>query len=105
MNREVAKLSTLSSGKSDKYVYLIGEEIWPSDQRWVIEQAEFTYSPLGKALKNQRKIIEDWGRKQIGAITNQNERLPALTNKNDDDKGNYKEILEELEPERFHETK
>ena len=28
-NREVAKISTLSSGKIDKYEYLAGEEILP----------------------------------------------------------------------------
>ena len=39
---------------SDKYEYFTGEEI-PSDQRRVIEQAKFTYSPLGKALEKQRK--------------------------------------------------
>ena len=31
----------------------------------MIEQAKFTYSPLGKALEKQRKTIEDQGRKQI----------------------------------------
>ena len=33
-----------------KYEYLTGEEILPSDQGRVIEQARFTYSPLGKAF-------------------------------------------------------
>ena len=32
----------------NKYEYLTGEEILPSDQRTVIEQAKFTYSPLGR---------------------------------------------------------
>ena len=36
-DREGAKISTLSSGKVDKYEYLTGEEILPSDQRRVIE--------------------------------------------------------------------
>ena len=30
--------------------YLTGEEILPSDQRRVIEQAKYVYSPLGKAF-------------------------------------------------------
>ena len=47
-NREVAKISALSSGKTDKYEYLTGEEI--------IEQAKFTYSPLGKAFEKKKKI-------------------------------------------------
>ena len=48
-NREVAKISALSSGKTDKYEYLTGEEILPSNQKQIIEQAKFTNSPL---LKN-----------------------------------------------------
>ena len=31
INREVTKISALSSGKIDKYEYLTGEEILPSD--------------------------------------------------------------------------
>ena len=50
INREAAKISALSSGKIDKYEYLTGEEILPSGQTRIIEQAKFTYSPLGKAL-------------------------------------------------------
>ena len=44
INKEAAKISALSSGKIDKYEYLTGEEILPSDQRRVIEQAKLTYS-------------------------------------------------------------
>ena len=58
INREAAKISALSSGKIDKYEFLTGEEILPPDQRRVIEQAKFTYSPLGKAFKKQTKTIE-----------------------------------------------
>ena len=45
INREVAKISALSSGKIDKYEFLTGEEILSSDQRRVIEQTKFIYSP------------------------------------------------------------
>ena len=48
INREAAKISALSSGKIDKYEYLTGEEILPSNKRQVIKQATFAYSPLGK---------------------------------------------------------
>ena len=58
INKEAAKTSALSSGKIDKYEYLTDEEILPSNQGQVIEQAEFTYSLLGKALEKQRK--NDW---------------------------------------------
>ena len=40
-NRWSAKISALSSGKIDKYNYLIGEEILPSTQQQIIEQAKF----------------------------------------------------------------
>ena len=68
INREAAKISALSSGKIDKYEYLTGEEILPSNQQQIIQQAKFTYSPLGKALEKQAKTIKDQGEKQTKAI-------------------------------------
>ena len=67
-NREAAKISALSSSKIDKYEYLTGEEILPSNQRQIIQQAKFNYSPLGKALEKQIKTIEDQRKKQLKAI-------------------------------------
>ena len=61
INREAAKVSALSSGKIDKCEYLAGEEIFPSNQQQIIEQAKFTHSPLGKAFEKQTKAIEDQG--------------------------------------------
>ena len=49
--REAAKISALSSGKIDKYEYLIGEVILPSNRQQIIEQAKLTYSPLGKEFE------------------------------------------------------
>ena len=54
INRE-AKISALSSGKNDKYEYFTGEEILPSNQQQIIEQANFTFSPLGKANKSDKR--------------------------------------------------
>ena len=68
INREAAKISALSSGKIDTYKYLTGEEILPSNQQQMIEQAKFTYSSLGKAFEKQTKTIKDQGEKQIEAI-------------------------------------
>ena len=59
INTKAAKISALSSGKIDKYEYLTGEAILPSNQQQIIEQAKFTYSPLGKAFEKQTKTIED----------------------------------------------
>ena len=51
INTEAAKISALSSGKIQKYEYLTGEGIWPSNQKQIAGQAKFTYSPLGKAFE------------------------------------------------------
>ena len=67
INGEAAKISALSSGKLDKYEYLTGEEILPSNQQQIIQQAKFTYSPLGKTLEKQIKTIEDQEEKQVVA--------------------------------------
>ena len=79
INREAAKISALSSGKIDKYEYLTGEAILPSNQQQIIQQAKFAYSPLGKALEKQIKTIEDQGKKQVKAIQDNKQ----LVNKDD----------------------
>ena len=58
ISRKAAKISTLSSGKIDKYEYLTGKEILPSNQQQIIEQAKFNYYPLGKACEKKLKIKE-----------------------------------------------
>ena len=68
VNREAAKISALSSGKIHKYEYLTGEDILPSNQQQIIEQAKFTYSPLEKAFEKQIKTIEDQGKKLVEAL-------------------------------------
>ena len=68
INREAAKISVLSSNKIQKYEYLTGGDILPSTQQQIIEQARFTYSPLGKAFEKQIKTIEDQGQKQVEAL-------------------------------------
>ena len=77
INREASKISALSSGKIDTYEYLTGAEILPYNQHQMIEQAKFTYSPLGKAFEKQKKQLkikeknklmlplEDLGKEQI----------------------------------------
>ena len=65
INREAAKISALSSNKIGKYEYPTGEEILPSNQKEVIEQAKFTYSPLGKAFEKEIKTIQDQGKNKL----------------------------------------
>ena len=67
INREAAQITALSSAKIGKYEYLTGEEILPSDETTVIEQAKFTCSPLRKTLEKQRKRIEDQAIKHVEA--------------------------------------
>ena len=87
INREAVKISAFSSGKIHKYQYLTGENILPSNQQQIIEQAKFTYSPLGKAFEKQIKTIEDQGKKQVDALENlkTKEQAKAITYYADDD--------------------
>ena len=45
INRKEAKISALWWGKIHRYEYLAGEEILPSNQQQILEQARFTYPP------------------------------------------------------------
>ena len=62
IHREAANLSALPSGKIDKYEYLTGKEILPSDQSRKIEQAKSTYYSLRKAFEKQRKQLKTKGK-------------------------------------------
>ena len=74
-NREAAKISALPSSKIDTYDYLTGEEILPSNQQQMVEQAKFIYSSLGKAFEKQTKTIKDQGEKQVEAIQGNKKQL------------------------------
>ena len=69
INRKAAKILALSSNRIGKYGYLTREEILPSNQKQIIEQAKFTYSHLGKAFEKQIKAI-DQGKKQVVDLQN-----------------------------------
>ena len=58
----------MSSGKINKCEYLTGEEILPSNQKHITEQAKFTYSSLGEAFEKQIKTIEYQAEKQTKSI-------------------------------------
>ena len=88
-------MSALSSDKIDKYKYLAGEDVLPSKQQQIIEQARFTYSPLGKAFEKQTKTIKDQGEKQIKAIQDNKEQLVNINN--DDDYKNKPLLSRETE--------
>ena len=67
-NYNTILIGRLQKYKIDKYKYLTGEEILPSNQQQILEQTKFTYSPLGKAFQEQIKTIKDQREKQIKAI-------------------------------------
>ena len=51
LDREVAKLSALSSGELQKYEYLTDEDLGYKPD--VIQKAKFEYSPLGKVFNKR----------------------------------------------------
>ena len=78
INRDVAKISALSSGKIDKYEYPTDEELLPSNQQQIIQQAKFNYSPLGKSFEKQRVTIENQGENQVDALKTSYKKLPSI---------------------------
>ena len=73
INKEAEKLSALSSGKIDNYEYLSGEEILPSNQKQITEQAKFTY------WKKQIDTLKD-----LKAKDNKKKQIEPIENKSDD---------------------
>ena len=77
----------------------------PSDQQQIIEQAKFTYSPLGKDFEKQIKRIEDQGQKQIKTTEDQGQvkTIKKYTYNNEDTPliPKQKEIFNELVDERL----
>ena len=103
INKEAAKISALSSGKIYKHEYLTDEEILPSNQKQIIEQAKFTYSPLGKAFEKQIRTIEYQEEKQVKALNtlkSGNNKLkienviPKIVFANDEAKEEFNKIKE-----------
>ena len=104
INSEAAKISTLFSGNIDKYEYPTGEEILPSNQRQMIEQAKFAYSPLGKAFEIQIKAIEDQVEKQIKTLEEHGKQLVKSSDEKESLKlSKQKETFEELANTRIDE--
>ena len=84
------KYQLYHQAKLNNYEYLTGEGILPSNQQQIIEQAKFTYSPLGKAFEKQTKTIED----QTKIIKNKKEQTKETEKQLD--KCNYIEKNNEL---------
>ena len=91
INVEAAKISVLSSGKINRHEYSTGEEMLPSIKKKQQKKLNLLILLWGKAFEKQTKTINNQGKKQVDAITNQDKNLEALTNEDHDHK--YKEIL------------
>ena len=73
----------------------------------MIEQAKFTYSPLGKVFEKQIKTIEDQVEKQIKAVQNQGQVKTIIKRTCDDEDSplisKQKEIFNKTVDERLDE--
>ena len=91
LDKELGKISALSSNNLDKHGYLTGEDLdlKPS----TVEQAKFEYSPLGKIFnkglseKDKKegllkivKNIEDKNEKSLEVKNKANENIKEVTN-------------------------
>ena len=103
LDRQVAKISALSSGELEKYEYLTDEDLGYKPD--VIQKAKFEYSPIGKVFnkgldeidkkerllkrlkniegknKDQLDAIKDQGEKQLNAIERQKENKLKMVEK------------------------
>ena len=106
INREATKISALLSGKIEKYEYLTGEKILPSNQRQIIEQAKFAYSLIGKAFEKQTKTIEDQGEKQVKAIEDNKKQVDNKKELDDNELllSKEREAFKNIYNERFSEV-
>ena len=97
INRRADKISAISSGKIDKYEYLAGEHILPSNQQQIIEQA----------FEKQIKTIEGKGQKQIDAVKDlkdQNKKLGNISDYKDDLlHSKEREVFKNIYSKRFDE--
>ena len=81
LTKKQQKYQQLPSGKTDNHEFLTGEEILPSAQSRIIEQAKFTYSPLGKGFEKNPKTIKEQGRKKPEAIEEHGKPLNLVVKK------------------------
>ena len=74
LDRQNAKMSSLSSGELDKYEYLIGEDLGYKPD--VVQKTKFEYSPLGQVFNKGLEKDE----KQVGLL----KRLKNIEGKTDE---------------------
>ena len=104
INREAAKISALSSGKTEKYEYLTGEKILPSNQKQIIEQTKFAYSPLEKAFEKKRNYLRTRKKTSLCLEALKPKELKAIEEKSDGNEKHLKyKVFNELSIERVGE--
>ena len=105
INGEAAKLSTLSSGKINKYEYLTGEKTLASNQKQIMELAKFTYSPLRKSFERQIKTIKDQGEEQTKTVKEQGEKQTKAIKSNKGVDNESRKIFDKIFYEKISEIK
>ena len=80
LTEKLPKYQLYHQAKIDKFKYVTGKDILPSNQQQIIEQAKFNYSSLGKAFEKQIKIIEDQGEKQVEFLKEQTKAIEGKPN-------------------------
>ena len=81
----------------------------PSIQKQIIEQAKFTYSPLGKAFEKQTKTIENQGKKHVHALADLKPKEIKPSEKKPNEYGDYflnglARMRESFEPFDFYDV-
>ena len=81
INRETPRISALWPGKIDKYKYLTGDKILPSDQIFSTFSSTFKLFPLGKIFEKQKQLISKKKKQKKKRAAEKNKLKLSITNK------------------------
>ena len=93
INRDVTKISALSSGKIDKYETLLVRKYYPQINKKLLNKLNLLILLWEKLLKNRQKKIEDQGEKQTKTI--QDKSIENIKKCSDYDNDYKKELLKQ----------
>ena len=81
LDRQNAKISTLSTGELDKYEYLTGEDLGYEPD--VVQKANFEYSPMGQVFNKGLDVGEkqEWLLKRLKNIEDKSDNQLDLIKK------------------------
>ena len=93
INRDVTKISALSSGKIDKYETLLVRKYYPQINKKLLNKLNLLILLWEKLLKNRQKKFEDQGEKQTKTI--QDKSIENIKKCSDYDNDYKKELLKQ----------